>query len=272
MLWKTVNESVIGADHKRKNLPLQDALMTMVDRDFLYVAIADGHGSPLCFRSDVGSSLAVLSTIDLVKHQSRKIALLKNKKDRETACRNVLQAVNAHWSRQVMKNLKNMPFQAEELDKLKDEHKKRLSTNALLAYGSTISFAVLNKNLVFGLCLGDGDALFKLKDRIELLPQNEELEGEATDSLCKIESMPYARYFEYQSKDLDCFMLSTDGYRKSFESDDDFELVIDDIYNFLLEKGAGELSSSMYSWLEETSLKGSGDDISCCFLYNKLRK
>ncbi len=272
MQWKTISEAVIGADHKRKNLPLQDSLMTMVDKDFLYIAIADGHGSPLCFRSEKGSNLAVLSVMDLIQHQSRKIVLLKNKKEREMACRNVLQAVSAHWSRQAMKNLKDMPFQAEELDKLKTEHKKRLSTNALLAYGSTISFAVINRNLIFGLCLGDSDVLFKLKDKVDLLDQDSSQAGESTDSLCMNESLQSARYFEYNTNEVECFMLSTDGYRKSFETDSDFIAVIDDIYDFINENGAEELKSNMKSWLEETSLKGSGDDISCCFLYNKLKE
>ncbi len=269
MLWNIISESVIGANHKRNGLPLQDAIMSMKDRDFLYVAVADGHGSKLCFRSDVGASLATLSAIDVVKHQARNIASISSTKDRERALRNVLQAINAHWSREVMKDLKAKPFQSEELEKLSSEHKKRLSTNALLAYGSTINVAILNRKNIFGFCLGDGDALFKLKDDLKLLEDVKSSVGDATDSICQAESIMNARYFEFDSKNVECFIISTDGYKNSFESSEDFKQVVEDMYNILKDNGAESIKENLAEWLDETSIKGSGDDITACFLYNE---
>ncbi len=269
MLWNIISESVIGANHKRSGLPLQDAVMSMKDRDFLYLAVADGHGSKLCFRSDVGASLATFSAIDVIKHQARNIAIIRSAKERERALRNVLQAINAHWSREVMKDLRAKPFQSEELEKLSAEHKKRLSTNALLAYGSTLNVAILNRRNIFGFCLGDGDALFKLKDGISLLEDNKEGVGEATDSICQAESIINARYFEFDSKNVECCIISTDGYKNSFESSEDFKQVVEDMYNILKENGADSIEENLAKWLDETSIKGSGDDITACFLYNE---
>ncbi len=269
MLWNIISESVIGANHKRNGLPLQDAIMSMKDRDFLYVAVADGHGSKLCFRSDVGASLATLSAIDIIKHQARSISLLKSTKERELALRNVLQAIGAHWSREVMKDLKAKPFQTDELELLSNEHKKRLSTNALLAYGSTLNLVALNRKNIFGFCLGDGDALFKFKDEIKLLEDKNESIGDATDSICQANSIMNARYFDFESKNVDCFIISTDGYKNSFESSEDFKQVVEDMYNILKSNGAVSIKNSLAKWLDETSIKGSGDDISACFLYNE---
>ncbi len=269
MIWKVISESVIGANHKRTGMPLQDASMSLKDRDFLYVAVADGHGSKLCFRSDVGAALATLSAIDIIKHQARNIGLITSKQARELALRNVLQAITAHWARLVMSDLKSKPFQSAELDNLSVEHKKRLSTNALLAYGSTLSLAVINRKNIFGFCLGDGDVLFKLKDKIELLEDENHAKGDATDSICQSESIMNARYFEFDAKLVDCFMLSTDGYKNSFESKDDFKQVIDDMYVILKDSGAKSIREGLENWLDETSIKGSGDDITACFLYNE---
>ncbi|MDO4772764.1 MAG: protein phosphatase 2C domain-containing protein [Bacillota bacterium] len=269
MPWNIISESVLGASHKRKGMPLQDAVMSMLDRDFLYVAIADGHGSNLCFRSDVGASLAVLSAIEIIQHQARNIAEIKSREGRELSLRNVLQAISAHWARLAMKHLRSNPFQATEIDSLTQRQQKFLSTNALLAYGSTLSLAVLNRKNVFGFCLGDGDALFKLKNKVELLDSDREAVGDATHSICQIESITKARFFEYDSKLLDCFMIATDGYKNSFESAEDFKQVIEDMHRIWKSSGASTIKKNFAEWLDETSIKGSGDDISACFLYNE---
>lgn len=269
MPWNIISESVIGADHKRKKMPLQDAVMSMVDRDYMYASIADGHGSGLSFRSDVGAGLAVFSAIDIIKHQARNIAEIRGTYERELALRNVLQAISAHWARLVMKNLKAKPFQPEELDILSPAQKTRLASSALYAYGSTLSLLVLNRRKVFGFCLGDGDCLFKGKDGIHCLSEGGEVKGEATESICQVESIPKARYFEYDAGDLDCILLSTDGYKKSFESEDDFKQVIEDMDEILRKEGASKIKEHLAAWLDETSIKGSGDDISACFLYNE---
>ncbi len=269
MGWHIISESVIGASHKRQGLPLQDAIMSMRDKDFLYVALADGHGSKLCFRSDIGASLATLCAIEIVKHQARSVAKLQNIKDRELALRNILQAISADWARQVMRDLRSNPFQTEELDNLTSEYQKKLSTNALVAYGSTLSLLVLNRKNIFGFCLGDGDALFKLKDGIELVEDKRMANADSTDSLCQSKSLINARYFDYDTKLVDCLILSTDGYKNSFDSSEDFKKVIDDMHTILKEHGAETIRKSLYNWLDETSIKGSGDDITACFLYNE---
>lgn len=272
MSWNCIGTGVAGANHKRKGLPMQDAYMSMVDRDKLYVSLADGHGSSLCFRSDIGSSLAVLSAIEIIKHHAEQIIKLKDEKQREVATRNVSQAIIAYWSRQVLEHLKRAPFLQDEISSLSDEHKKRLSMNALLAYGSTLMLTVCSRSVVFGFSIGDGDAIAEIDGAVSyLLNQDAEI-GESTYSLCTPDVGPYVKYYAMDSKKSSCMLMSTDGYRKSFETDEDFFAVLRDIKKLHDEDGISALNENLKTWLEETTEQGSGDDISCCFMYNRLYK
>ena len=60
--WRVVGGSVRGAAHVRSGLPNQDAIRWLPESGAglpLILVASDGHGSAKCFRSDVGSRLAV---------------------------------------------------------------------------------------------------------------------------------------------------------------------------------------------------------------------
>lgn len=270
MAWNIVGAAVIGANHERKSLPMQDAYMSMLDRDKLYVSLADGHGSPVCFRSDVGSTLAVVSTIEVVKHHAEQISSMEKPEERERATKNLSQAIVAYWSKKVLEHLRSAPFSSIELSALDDKYKKQLSTNALLAYGSTLMMIVCRKNIVFGFSIGDGDITILTSKGTEFLVNTEKQLGEETYSLCTPNISAHVKYFEAKSEDVKFMMLSTDGYRNSFESEEDFKKVLSDVKDYIEKEGDISLTFKLEDWLKETSKEGSGDDITACFLYNRL--
>src|SRR5437773_2896659 len=67
--WRVAGASRRGSAHVRSGLPNQDAIEYWVspDRDTAVLAVADGHGSGLCFRSEAGSRLAVTTAVDLLR-------------------------------------------------------------------------------------------------------------------------------------------------------------------------------------------------------------
>ena len=58
---------VKGATHQRNGLPCQDS-KKIVERseDIVIIAVADGHGSEKCPRSDRGSTIAVNTFFELM--------------------------------------------------------------------------------------------------------------------------------------------------------------------------------------------------------------
>jgi hypothetical protein len=68
--WRVIAESVIGASHIRTGLPNQDAIHSWeiaTQRSPVAIALADGHGSKKCFRSDTGARLAVQEAIGAIQ-------------------------------------------------------------------------------------------------------------------------------------------------------------------------------------------------------------
>ena len=59
--------------HIKKGMPNQDAfaLKVLNEGDSVIVAVADGHGDPRCFRSEIGSSIAVRAAVDLLEEVAK---------------------------------------------------------------------------------------------------------------------------------------------------------------------------------------------------------
>src|SRR5881397_846411 len=63
--WRVAGASRRGSSHVRSGLPNQDAIeyWASADGNTAVMAVADGHGSGLCFRSEVGSRVAVTTAV-----------------------------------------------------------------------------------------------------------------------------------------------------------------------------------------------------------------
>ena len=58
------------------------------------------------------------------------------------------------------------------------------------------------------------------------------------------------------------FLVSTDGYSNSFTDKSGFLKAGEDFFKLCNEKGLGYIENSLEDWLNVSSDKGSGDDIS----------
>ena len=65
--WAVTSASQIGSVHLRDHRPLQDSSLTWADGDAAVIAVADGHGHHLHFRSDVGADLAAALRVDALQ-------------------------------------------------------------------------------------------------------------------------------------------------------------------------------------------------------------
>ncbi len=67
--WRIISETVPGASHIRAGIPNQDSILCVRESSRslpIVISIADGHGSPKCFRSDFGSRFAVKKAAQIV--------------------------------------------------------------------------------------------------------------------------------------------------------------------------------------------------------------
>ena len=240
--------------------------------DAVAAANADGHGSGLYFRSDVGASAATLAACEALQpvissdySGGNPSALIA-----ETIRTRIPSAIHSDWVRRVESHLKENPFTPFELGDLPADHQQKLLKHPVKAYGSTLlSAAVCDR---FGLLARIGDGAIRVigADGKTYAPFPEEDGGgsEATASLC----MPDAaarietRYLSFENGPPLCIALATDGYTKAFRDASGIDRGIQQIYEHLLRHGVEDLERGLTQLLEDTTAHATGDDASIALI------
>lgn len=279
--WRIIGETVPGALHIRASIPNQDAIVQVRESDRtapLIVSIADGHGSPKCFRSDYGSRFAVKKAAQIVGE------FLDERRGRfdlaevETNGKDYLpKEFVKKWRKTVEYHLKNNPFTEDEFKKLEEKSgagaRKLIEENPLLAYGTTALIAAIEADFVLYLQLGDGDILNVSASGAvtKPLPEDGRLLANETTSMCLPKAEKDFRFFVQkisQAESPAMILLSTDGYLNSFSNEAGFFQAGTDILTMLAaENGFDAVSENLKSWLEEATRMGSGDDCTVAIIY-----
>ncbi|MEY6433689.1 PP2C family serine/threonine-protein phosphatase [Thioalkalicoccus limnaeus] len=262
--WRTLQASVRGAAHRRSGLPNQDAvrIVRAPGGQALILALADGHGSARCFRSQVGAKLAVASARRLARRLHEPASLTQIKRWAEEQL--PVELVRS-WRERVEQSLARYPITEAELAALDLAGRRALDANPWLAYGTTLLTVAIAPTFVFFLQLGDGDIL-TVSDEGQVdrpLPPDERLIGNETTSLCSHQAWKEARVtFQTLAGVPPALILAaTDGYANSFRDEGGFRQVARDLWAMIRDEGLDPVQSQLKGWLSEASEFGSGDDI-----------
>jgi len=261
--WIALGKSIAGANHKKKGLEgsNQDALgcLPKPGEPFI-IAIADGHGGDLHFRSKIGSEIAVTQTIQVLQ------ALLKRVKDSPHAALLAVENATVCLSQDIVESWCNSVD--EDIRNCAPEN----SDWTRVTYGTTVLAVAITNEFVLYLQLGDGDILTVAQNGSVTRPieRNKDLIANATTSLCLDDAALQMKMRVILSKieQPALILLSTDGYSNSFRTDDDFLKAGSDYLEILQEQGPDYVQDSLDEWLEQTSKEGSGDDITLALLWN----
>jgi hypothetical protein len=286
MSWKVAHACVRGSAHLRSGLPNQDAAqcITIPGEETIppiaIAAVSDGHGGGRHFRSQIGSSLAVSTAIDVLQGFFAQHA---GAAGADAIGADVVQQLQRElvdrWLVAVSADLENHPLTAEELGQLEvgdgAESRTAVETLPTLAYGATLLVAAATDDLILYLQLGDGEILCvdALGNTTRPLPADARLLGNQTTSLCQPEAWQEFRAAWSAAPDLPALvLLSTDGYANSFRSDEDFLKIGADYLEILREQGMAVLADELPEILNEATQQGSGDDITLAILQGDLKK
>ena len=260
--WETLADSVQGVN-KRRNQDWYECRGTGTGEDPLVLAVADGHGSAVHARSELGARFAVDRFVSLAAHFGRvahdchepgRLARLMTYA-RDDFPRALVhewrQAALGHWDR-------NRPVVEEAAREPAPEDK-------LVLYGTTLIGAVLTPWLFVAWQLGDGDLAVVEHDGTlsrPLAPAEEDL-GDETESLCGREAwrsvrMHWAPLFE-EARAPRLVVLSTDGLSKSFASADGYREFVEGLAGRLAQEGGPGVRKVLPDWLAQAS-RYSGDD------------
>jgi len=236
----------------------------------LVLAVSDGHGSPKCFRSDVGARLAVQTAtkviLELLENLSEPPNLSIIKRWTEE---NLPREIVRRWQDAIADDILDRPFTVAELKQLKSETNARkgrqVALNPSLAYGATLLTVLVAESFIIYLQLGDGDIL-TVSETGEVsrpLPPDDRLFANETTSLSSKDAWrEFRHHFRVISGPPPALILvSSDGYANSFRDEASFLSVGADFLNMIRSDGLDAVRENLEMWLTEVSQKGSGDDI-----------
>lgn len=248
----------------------QDAIRAVSGRDATVLAVADGHGSEKCFRSDVGARLAVAVAVRVLWGEVEAGCDLV---DLETVDRLTREMIR-QWQVAVRADLRLFPLIQAERGMAEERH-------PLLAYGSTLCVVAATRACALYLQLGDGDIVTVSRDgRVRRpLPPDERLFANQTTSLCSPRAADEFRVGfqslletgESESAAPALILVSTDGYANSFKDERSFLRVAPDLLKLLRTEGLEPVRECLPAWLDEASRLGSGDDVTAGLLFRAPR-
>lgn len=270
--WHVLGETVRGASHERSGAPNQDAIRWWCDEATglpIILAVADGHGSAKCFRSDIGAKFAVETAVATLRERlfdggERDLTTIKRGFEER-----IPQELERHWKAAVQQHLAEHPLLVDEVQRVEAElgesARKLVEQQPTLAYGTTLLVIVVQADYFACLQIGDGD-IVSVDDSGEAsrpIAEDTRLLANETTSLAGDQAW---REFRVSFQSLSgrppaLLLASTDGYSNSFSTGDGFLAVGNDLIDLLAEEGAAEVARNLPDWLNDASRQGSGDDV-----------
>lgn len=283
LAWRGVGRSVRGAAHGRAGRPNQDAFACHADGAAAVVAmaVADGHGSRKCFRSDAGARLAVEVASSFLldfytgfrkpAHPDARSAPETNwlATARQEAGESLPQAIVECWAERVRQDLVARPITDEEMSEVEAaaglEARQAVERNALLPYGATLLAALAAPEFILYVQLGDGDFL-AVSEEGEItrpLARDPRLIADETFSLCSARAHELMVVnFQLATGPVPALAtLSTDGLSNAYRDEEGFRKLGSDILAAIREEGLEGVESHLEEWLTQASEGGSGDDV-----------
>lgn len=264
---------VKGATHVRNQMPCQDnKKIVEISDKIAIVAVADGHGSAKCPRSDRGSMIAVNSFYKVMK------SYLKAYGEEQEGASNLLTFLNREgdmrfaqdvceeWQARVKQS-----FYKNKVDGMTDADGNIKWSSVFSLYGTTLLGMLITDSFVFSFQIGDGDISIVTKDEVEPLVEPEKFLGTETHSLARTDAWRKAvssvHRREMEREESYMYILSTDGFANSYTSDAEYQKTCKDYLQMIQEYGAGTVQLNLKNWLTETSELGCGDDITVVMIY-----
>lgn len=281
--WQVAGASVCGVMHAREGTSNQDAWGKWEPKEedvgYAVGAVADGHGSASCPRSQVGSRLAVRAGREVTRE------LLQSGRDNqevrtaeelaETLAEALPEAVVRRWNALVADDLRKNGMRAREFDALEEakgrESARYLSLNPKQAYGSTLLLAVAVEQFLVVAQLGDGACLFVEGEEGAESPieKDERQIAHETFSLCTRDASEEVRtaVIETAVDSETLVVLCTDGVSDSFTEQEGLKQLGSDLRRDVMERGLSKVGLQFNEWLHSWSRDASADDATLCCLY-----
>lgn len=249
--------SIRGISHSKSGIPNQDSVSLQVNGCHqLVAAVADGHGSSNCFRSNTGSRFATEQFASIAKEIPDFVGIDEAKIFAES----LPEILVKQWKDRIDNDLLISPYASHEISGPNTENRR-------FAYGCTFLGCYIGLKYAIFLQIGDGDMFALCNGETKYLVSGDDrLNGIATTSLC----LPDAeKDFRVSVIDLadelvpEIIILATDGLGQSYANDSELFKWCTDLKEIYATEGGIEIiETNLSTWLDDVSTSASADDIS----------
>lgn len=278
--YTVFHKTVRGASHIRRETPCEDASSSFSQEEGLYhiAVVADGHGDPSCFRSNIGSKTAVTITEACLKSFAE-TALATRDSDRAIEeqlsiprkctllLKQLTDSIISRWAEAVLRELAENPITEEELQaagsKAADYSQGK---NLEHIYGTTLMAALLIGKKLILLHQGDGrcDVFYGDGTVDQPIPWDDRCQGNIVTSMCQADAAESIRtcVLDLEEKPVIGCFLGSDGVEDSFRNMEGTHVFYRKLSCKLVSQELPEFEAYLEDMLPEFSATGSQDDVS----------
>ncbi len=276
------SNSATGSKHVQDGLSNEDSVLTLEHDDYQIVAVADGHGARECFRSEIGSRLAVdvaVKNLELFAQTIKRYDLysyLEQEKERDELVRSLIQDIVDHWNQYVYADIKAYPIQDDEYERaqtLSSIYQKGMYLTNI--YGSTLLAALMTPEYILIVQQGDGTcAVFNEDGSLDdPMPEDDLCIRNLTTSLCDKDAAKRMGYVFIDRRENDpmALFLASDGVERSFYDTIHLSAFYAELCLELCELEGADLETYLSHLLPQISERGSRDDVTMAGLMDAGR-
>ena len=265
-MYYVFNRTCIGYSHLRDKKPCQDFSSSYKDNERMIVTCCDGHGGARYVRSQKGSKAAGDAVMNVFKDIDGSF-FREAKQDKVIEKLKLL--VLCEYNKLIEREIADKPIRKSELTKLSEDEADYIRFNQAKAYGTTLSGAMLYKNKLVVVVIGDTEVLgIRKGELVKIFDNSNDPAGNVTYSMCQEDAFKYLRVAILPAKDLDGVILCTDGLSSPYQSYDNFtkSFIKPMVKKILTTKSLNSVEND----IDDIALKyGVGDDVSLSFIINQ---
>lgn len=211
-----------GLSHTEENKPCQDSSGIFYGTRYSIIAVADGHGNQIHFRSNAGSRIAIETLFDVFETMFSNDDGWEQLKSHNEGILDLLRKnIVEEWTVRTQNHFKQNLLDPIEkkITGTKGSYTRKYDATD---YGTTLLACIISDDFIIGMKIGDGIVL-TLNDNNGLVPSlNSDVNsiGNITASLCDDDASDTLciEYLDLAARP-DAIMICTDGFQNAFDEE-----------------------------------------------------
>ena len=258
------SKSSIGYSHIKDKTVCQDYSAQYKDPERTIITCCDGHGGKKYIRSHIGSHMASNAIVNVFNSIHPSFFRLKD----EEIENKIKISILCEWNRLVEEQISYKPIRKSELQHLNEDEILSLKTNTAIAYGTTLTGALLLGNKLLLVKIGDTECFgIKKGDLVDIFDGTDDPAANVTYSMCQDDAFKYIKVKYIDFREFDGIILCTDGLTSPYQSYDNFNK------SFIKPMVNKIVCTKSLNYIDEfideiASHLGIGDDVSVSFILN----